>query len=71
MGWVATPNEIELHKSLGHDINWMNKRAKEIMPMGRLQIVEDYNPAILYLLSDVSSQVTGVEFHISGGFFAS
>jgi len=69
MGWVATPNETRLFKSLGRDKIWLDKQAKEVMPMGRLQTEEDNVPGILYLLSHVSSQVTGVELHISGGFF--
>jgi len=35
--------------------------------MGRLQTEQDNVPGLLYLLSDVSSQVTGTELHISGG----
>jgi len=69
MGWVATPNEIELFKSLGHDLDWLNEQGKKTIPMGRLQTVEDNVPAVLFLLSDLSSHVTGVELHISGGFF--
>jgi len=69
MGWVATPNEIELFKSLGHDLNWLNEQGKKTIPMGRLQTVEDNVPAVLFLLSDHSSHVTGAELHISGGFF--
>jgi NAD(P)-dependent dehydrogenase (short-subunit alcohol dehydrogenase family) len=69
MGWVATPNEIELFKSLGHDLNWLNEQGKKTIPMGRLQTVEDNVPAVLFLLSDLSSHVTGAELHISGGFF--
>jgi len=70
MGWVATPNEIKLFKSLGHDINWMNEQGKKVIPMGRLQTIDDYVAAVLYLFSDLSSHVTGTELHISGGFFA-
>jgi len=69
MGWVATPNETKLFKSMGHNISWFNEQAKKTMPMGRLQTNEDNVPGILYLLSDYSSQVTGTELHISGGFF--
>lgn len=69
MGWVATPNEIKLFKSAGHDKSWLENQAKEVMPMGRLQTEEDNVPGILYLLSPVSSQATGTEIHISGGFF--
>ncbi len=69
MGWVATPNEIRLFKSAGRDKTWLDDQAKEVMPMGRLQTEEDNVPGILYLLSLVSSQVTGTELHISGGYF--
>lgn len=69
MGWVATPNEIGFFRSLGHDLDWLNEQGKKIIPMGRLQTVEDNVPAVLYLLSDLSSHVTGAELHISGGFF--
>jgi len=68
MGWVATPSEVELFKSKDHDQKWLDEQAKKIMPMGRLQTYEDNVPGILYLLSDLSSQVTGAELHISGGF---
>lgn len=69
MGWVATPSEIRLFESAGRDKVWLDEQAKEVMPMGRLQTEEDNVPGVLYLLSDVSSQVTGTEIHISGGFF--
>ena len=69
MGWVLTPNETDLMKKLGRDLDWAVKQSKKMMPMGRPQTVEDNVPAILYLLSDLSSQATGVELHISGGFF--
>jgi len=71
MGWVATPNEIRHFESVGQDKAWLDKQAKEVMPMGRLQTEEDNVPGILYLLSDTSSQVTGTELHISGGSFPS
>jgi len=69
MGWVLTPNEIKLLESGGLDINLMKEHSKKVMPMGRLQTVEDNVPSVLYLLSDVSDQVTGTELHVSGGFF--
>lgn len=69
MGWVTTPNEIKLFKSKGKDINWIEEKGKKIIPMGRIETTEDYTPAILYLLSDLSSHLTGTELHISGGYF--
>ena len=70
MGWVLTPNEAQLLKGKNGNLDDISQRAKEVMPMGRMQTIEDNVPGILYLLSDVSSQVTGTELHISGGFFA-
>jgi len=69
MGWVATPGEIALRESQGKDLDWLNKTAEKIIPMGRLQTTKDHLPAIAYLLSDESSQVTGSEIHVTGGFF--
>lgn len=71
MGWVATPGELIHRETEGHDIEWLNKTAGEVMPMGRLQTYEDNTPGALYLLSDQASQVTGVELHASGGYFPS
>ena len=68
MGWVATPGELTLRKSEGKDLNWLQKTAEEVMPMGRLQTEEDHIPCIVHLLSDESSQVTGSEIHVTGGF---
>jgi NAD(P)-dependent dehydrogenase (short-subunit alcohol dehydrogenase family) len=69
MGWVATEGEMALRKSQGHDLAWLKKAASEFIPMGRLQTVEDHVPGILYLLSDLSSQVTNTELHVTGGYF--
>ncbi len=67
MGWVATPGELDLRRTQGRDSGWMEETASRLMPMGRLQTVEDNLHAFLYLLSDASSQVTGTELHITGG----
>lgn len=69
MGWVATPGELELRRQQGRDLKWLAHQGREVMPMGRLQTVEDNIPGLIYLLSDCASQVTGVELHISGGYF--
>ncbi len=69
MGWVATPGELDHRRSEGRDLRWLEEVAAKVMPMGRLQTCEDNVPGILYLLSDQSSQVTGVELHVSGGYF--
>jgi NAD(P)-dependent dehydrogenase (short-subunit alcohol dehydrogenase family) len=69
MGWVATPGELALRHQQGLDMEWLEEKGREVMPMGRLQTVEDNIAAIILLLSDESSQLTGAELHISGGFF--
>jgi NAD(P)-dependent dehydrogenase (short-subunit alcohol dehydrogenase family) len=68
MGWVPTPGELALRQAEGRDKQWLARVAREVMPMGRLQTVEDHIEPILYLLSDASSQVTGSEFQMTGGF---
>lgn len=69
MGWVATDGEMALRHQQGHDLEWLQNEAKKYIPMGRLQTVEDHVPGILYLLSDLSSQVTNTELHMTGGMF--
>lgn len=69
MGWVATDGEMALRHEQGHDLAWLENEAKKHIPMGRLQTVEDHVPAILFLLSDQSSQITNTEMHITGGMF--
>jgi NAD(P)-dependent dehydrogenase (short-subunit alcohol dehydrogenase family) len=69
MGWSATPNEIKLYNSWGYTEDELNKKGSETIPMGRLQVNEDFVPAVLYLLSDFSSHLTGSEIHINGGFW--
>lgn len=68
IGWVATPGELELRKEQGVGQTWLDQVGSEYFPMGRLQTPEDYVDGVLYLLSDGSSQVTGTELFITGGF---
>lgn len=69
MGWSATPSEIKLFKSWDQDIDALNEKGKKIIPMGRLQVNEDFVPAIMFLLSDLSSQLTDSQICINGGFW--
>lgn len=68
IGWIATPGERIFRQENGMADDWLEKTGREIMPMGRLQEDGDYVGAILYLLSDLSSQTCGSEIKISGGF---
>jgi NAD(P)-dependent dehydrogenase (short-subunit alcohol dehydrogenase family) len=67
MGWVATPGEMDLRKSQGKGIEWLEETARAVIPMGRMQTDEDNVHGVIYLLSDESSQVTGAEIPITGG----
>lgn len=69
MGWVPTQGELELRKKEGRDPEWLGRMAKKMIPMGRLQTVDDHIDGLLYLLSDLSGQVTGTELHFSGAYF--
>ncbi len=68
IGWVATPGELTLRKEQGVGMEWLNQVGSDYFPMGRLQTPEDYTATALYLLSDGSSQVTGTELFVTGGF---
>lgn len=69
MGWTPTEGELELRKEQGMTENELRKMASKIIPIGRMQEVEDYIPAVMYLLSDVSQMVTGSNIRITGGLY--
>lgn len=70
MGWVATPGEVSLRRAQGHPDSWLDEMAKKYIPIGRMITVEDHVPGIVYLLSDLSLAVSGIELKITGGFDA-
>ena len=43
------------------------ERAAQILPMGRMCDVNDYTDALVYLMSDQSSMMTGSNFRITAG----
>ena len=65
-GWVLTDTEIALQASLGVSREEL-QRIGEQMPLGRHQIPEDTAHAVVYLLSDESTQVTGVMLNVDAG----
>jgi len=67
IGWMATPGEIALRESQGMSLDELNKWGGECVPMGRLQVGDDFIGASNYLLSDLSSQVTGTVINVNGG----
>ena len=56
-------------KTQGMDSEALHKFAADFIPMGRMQEVEDHVPGIIYLLSDLSAQVTGSNLRVTGGFY--
>ena len=45
----------------------LRKEAAKAIPMGRMTETSDIVPAMVYLLSDISSMVTATEFKVNGG----
>jgi len=69
MGWTDTDGEIELRKSQGISQEELQKKAANIIPMGRMLKVNDPIPTVLHFLSDESSMITGSVVRITGGEF--
>ena len=47
----------------------LKARAAGILPMGRMLSYEDYSEALIYLMSDASSMMTGSNFRLTAGEF--
>lgn len=67
LGWTPTEGEIALRNSQGESEAELRHRAAEILPMGRMCERTDYMDAILYMLSDQSTMMTGSTFRITAG----
>ena len=67
MGWTPTDGELALRKSQGMTMEELHAEAAKAIPMGRMTEATDIVPAMIYLLSDVSSMVTATEFKVNGG----
>lgn len=68
VGWVITPGEIAVTEMEGKNEEWLKEQGKDL-PMRRHQTPEDIANAVIYLASDESSQVTGCEMNVTGGWF--
>ena len=66
-GWTPTEGEISLRKELGESEEDLRRRAAGILPMGRMCEVGDYTEALIYLMSDSSSMMTGSVLRITAG----
>lgn len=69
MGWTPTEGELALRKKEGMGEEDLRKLAASVIPMGRIQEVEDHVPAVMYLLSDYAAMVTGANIRITGGLY--
>jgi len=65
-GWVLTDTERALHSAQGVGDEEL-QRAGAALPLGRHQTPEDTAYAVVYLVSDESSQVTGTTLHVDAG----
>lgn len=67
LGWTPTEGEVSLRNAQGESKEELRKRAADILPMGRMCETEDYVEAIVYMLSDASSMMTGSTLRITAG----
>lgn len=67
LGWTPTEGELMLRASLGETEEELRKRASDALPMGRMLEKSDYLDALVYLMSDSSSMMTGSNFRITAG----
>jgi NAD(P)-dependent dehydrogenase (short-subunit alcohol dehydrogenase family) len=65
-GWVITEGEIRTEATQGIGEEWLRQKGAE-RPMGRHQTPDDIAHAVVYLISDESSQLTGSHLHVDGG----
>lgn len=65
-GWVLTDTEMALQQSLGASAEEV-RASGTMLPLGRHQTVEDAAFAVLYLVSDESTQVTGAVLNVDAG----
>lgn len=65
-GWVISEGEIVIQAEEGHDAAWLEEMGQR-QPLGRHQVPEDAAMAAVFLASDESSQVTGVELNCDAG----
>ena len=67
LGWTPTEGELMLRASLGETEEELRRRASDSLPMGRMLEKSDYLDALVYLMSDSSSMMTGSNFRITAG----
>jgi NAD(P)-dependent dehydrogenase (short-subunit alcohol dehydrogenase family) len=65
-GWVLTEGELALHKAQGRQEDNLRKEGEKLA-LGRHQTPLDTAYAVVYLLSDETSQVTATVLHVDAG----
>jgi len=65
-GWVLTEGELAIQGAQGHGEDLLRKEGEKLR-FGRHQNPLDAAYAVVYLLSDESSQVTGTMLHVDAG----
>jgi NAD(P)-dependent dehydrogenase (short-subunit alcohol dehydrogenase family) len=68
VGWVISDGELEKFKKMGKDRAWIESLAADHIPSGKFQTPEEMAYACVFFLSDESSQVTGADIKVTGGF---
>lgn len=67
LGWTPTEGEVALRNSQGETEAELRKRAAGILPMGRMLERTDYLDALIFMMSDEASMMTGSIFRITAG----
>lgn len=67
LGWTPTEGEVSLRNSQGETEAHLRERAGAYLPMGRMCEKTDYLDALVYMMSDASSMMTGSVFRITAG----
>jgi NAD(P)-dependent dehydrogenase (short-subunit alcohol dehydrogenase family) len=65
-GWVLSEGELAIQRAQGHSEDLLRKEGEKLR-FGRQQKPLDAAYAVVYLLSDESSQVTGTIMHVDAG----
>lgn len=64
-GWVITETEIKIQAAEGRDADSLAEAGRQL-PLGRHQLPEDAAYAVLYLMSDEATQVSGDVINVDG-----
>ena len=67
LGWTPTEGEVSLRREQGETEAELRRRAADILPMGRMCERTDYLEALIYMMSDASSMMTGSTLRITAG----